>query len=68
MKCKMATTQFESDLNKNLADVTFGKTMEDLRRRVNVRLIADENKVKKATSKPTFKQCEIINVVCIMNC
>ena len=56
-----ARTEFESDLAKLQANATFGKTMEQVRNRVNIRLIADENKFIKAVAKPSFRQSVIIN-------
>jgi len=38
-------------LAKLQANATFGKTMEQVRNRVNVRLIADPNKLLKAVAK-----------------
>ena len=35
--------------------------MEQVRHRVNVRLICDPNKLAKAVSRPTFRRAEIIN-------
>jgi len=35
--------------------------MEQIRHRVNIRLICDEHKLTKAVSKPSFRQSEIIN-------
>ena len=65
----MALDEFESDLAKLQANATFGKTMEQVRNRVNVRLIAGPKKLAKAVashiramSRPTFRQAEIINV------
>ena len=52
---KMARDEFESDLAKLQANATFGKTMEQVRHRVNVRLICDPNKLTKAVSRPTFR-------------
>ena len=56
-----ATSDFHSDLAKLQANATFGKTMEQVRHRVNIRLIADPNKLLKAVSKVSFRQSEIIN-------
>ena len=39
----------------------FGKTMENLRKRVDVRLVTDERKLLKLTSKPTFVSSKIFN-------
>jgi len=58
---KMARDEFESDLAKSQANATFGKIMEQVRHRVNVRLICDPNKLAKAVSRPTFHCAEIIN-------
>jgi len=58
---KMALDEFESDLAKLQANATFGDTMEQVRHRVNVRLICDSNKLAKAVSRPTFRRAEIID-------
>ena len=39
----------------------FGKTMENLRKWVDVRLVTDEKKIDKLTSKPTFISSKIFN-------
>jgi len=62
----MARDDFESDLAKLQANSTFGKTMKNVRNRVNVRLIVDLNKLTKAVSKPSFRQSEIINPDLVM--
>ena len=56
-----ARSDFESDLAKLQANATFGKTMEQVRHRVNIRLICDPHKLTKAVSKVTFRQSEIVN-------
>ena len=43
------------------ANATFGKTMENVRQRVNLRLIADSDKLLKATGKASFRHSQIIN-------
>jgi len=60
-KRKTATSEFESDLAKLQANATFGKTMQQVRHMVNIRLICDEYKLTKAVSKASFRQSEIIN-------
>ena len=62
----MAHTKFESDLMKLQATATFGKTMEQVRHRMNIRLIADENKFMKAVEELSFRQCEIVNSALVM--
>jgi len=61
-----ARTEFEADLAKLQANATFGKTIEQKRNRVNIRLIADRNKFLKAVGKPSFRKCEIINEDLVM--
>ena len=58
---KTARSDFESDLAKLQANATFGKTMENVRQRVNLRLIADSDKLLKATGKVSFRHSQIIN-------
>ena len=43
----------------------FGKTMENIRKRVDVRLVANEEKYKKMVAKPTFVGSKIINEVLV---
>jgi len=54
-KRRQATTDFERDFYKLLNNSVFGKTMENLRNRVNVTLCNDEIKAKKIIALPTFK-------------
>jgi len=58
MKRKNAKYEY---LAKPQANVTFGKTMEQVRHRVNVRLICDRHKLLKSISRVTFRQSKIIN-------
>ena len=39
----------------------FGKTMENIRNRVNVKLVNTEEKFKKLSAKPNYKGCKIFN-------
>ena len=55
MKRITAQSKFESDLAKLQAIATLGKTMEQVRHRINVRLICDPHKLTKAVSKVTFR-------------
>ena len=61
-----AKSEFESDLAKLQANATFGKTMENVQNRVNIRLIADPSKLRKAVSKPSYRQAQIINPDLVM--
>jgi len=63
---RSAKSDFESDLAKLQANATFGKTMENVRNRVNIRLVTDPNKLLKAVSKVTFRQSQIVNSDLVM--
>ena len=46
---------FEKDFFKLMNNSVFGKTMENIRNRVDIRLVNEEKKAKKLVSKPTFE-------------
>ena len=65
-KRRQATTDFERDFYKLMNNSVFGKTMENLRNRVNVNLVNDQTKAIKMIALPTFKHLEIINPELVM--
>ena len=58
---KAAKNAFEQDFYKYLNNSIFGKTMENVRGRVNLELVHTSKRLRKLTAKPNF------NRVCIFN-
>ena len=56
-----AKNSFEKDFFKLMNNSVYGKTMENIRKRVDVKLITDEKKLLKWTSRPTYVSCKIFN-------
>ena len=54
-----ANNIFEKDLYKLMNNSVFGKTMENIRNRVDVKLVNDRGEAKKLTAKPNFKHLNI---------
>jgi len=57
---KNAKSEIESNLYMLLANSFYGKTCENVRRRCNVRLIADEKSSSEPSQKPTTKKLQAL--------
>ena len=54
-----AKNNFEKDFFKLMNNSVFGKTMENIRNRVNVKLVNTQERLKKLSAKPNYKSCKI---------
>ncbi|XP_022783261.1 uncharacterized protein LOC111324042 [Stylophora pistillata] len=56
-----ADNDFEKDFFKLMNNSVYGKTMDNIRKRVDVRLVNSEEKAKKLVNKVNFKHCTIFS-------
>ena len=56
-----AKNNFEKDFYKLMNNAVFGKTMENIRNRVNVKLVNSVEKARKLISKPNFRNRKIFS-------
>ena len=56
-----AKNNFEKDHYKLMNNSVFGKTMENIRNRVNVKLVNNEEKARKLIAKPNYRSCKIFS-------
>ena len=57
----VAKNEFEKDFFKLMNNSVFGKTMENIRNRVDVRLLTNEKQAQKLTNKSNFRHLTIFN-------
>ena len=60
-KRKAAKNDFEKDFLKLMNNAVFGKTMENLRKRIDVKLVNSIKKRNKLVSKPNYNSMKIFN-------
>ena len=57
----IAKNEFEKDFFKLMNNSVFGKTMENIRNRVDIKLVNDKEKAEKLSAQPNFNHCNIFN-------
>ena len=60
-KRKNARNDFEKECFKLMNNIVFGKTMENLRKRCNVKLMSDKDKFLRLSSRPNYVSCKIFS-------
>ena len=53
--------EFEKNFFKLMNNSVFGKTMENIRNRVDVKLVNDKKRAEKLSAKPNYKHCNIFS-------
>ena len=56
-----AANEFEKDFFKLMNNSVFGKTMENIRNRVDIRLVNNKKQAEKLSAKPNFYHCNIFS-------
>ena len=56
-----ATNDFEKDFFKLMVNSVYGKTIENLRKRINVRFVNNKKYFLKYTSRPTYVSHKLFN-------
>ena len=53
--------EFEKDFFKLMNNSVFGKTMENIRNRVDIKLVSNKKQAEKLSAKPNFNHCNIFS-------
>ena len=61
MRARKENTDFEKDFFNLMNNSVFGKTMENLRKRSNAKLVTDEREMVKLASRPTYLSHKIFH-------
>ena len=61
LRAAVKENEFKKDFFKLMNNSVFGKTMENIRNRVDIKLVTDKIKAEKLAVKPNFKHCNIFS-------
>ena len=56
-----STSDFEKDFLKLMNNSAFGKTMENIRNRVDIKLVNNKKRAENLSAKPNFNHCNIFS-------
>ena len=56
-----AKNNFEKDFFKLMNNCVFGKTIENIENRVDIKLVTDKNNARKLAAKPNYDHCTIFD-------
>ena len=56
-----AANEFEKDFFKLMNNSVFGKTMENIRNREDIKIVNDKKQAEKLNAKPNFNHCNIFS-------
>ena len=56
-----AKNNFEKDFFKLMNNSVFGKTIENIENRVDIKLVTDKEKARKLAAKPNYDHCTIFD-------
>ena len=57
----VATNEFEKNFFKLMNNSVFGKTLENIRNRVDIKLVNNKKQAEKLSAKPNFNHCNIFS-------
>ena len=61
IEARQSGNSFEVDFFKLMNNSVFGKTLENIRNRVDIRLLSMDKVAQKLDAKPTYDRCTIFN-------